>query len=146
MANPYARQGPNYADFVASIVAFNAQFVRACYEAGVPILPGTDANVPGVAPGSALHDEFAALSRAGLPNQYILESATRRTAEFLRVSEDRGTIEAGKRADLVLLDADPLADIANTRRIAAVIVGGRVLLARDIDALMENLAARRASR
>lgn len=143
-ANPYASQGEQYADFVSSIVAFNARMVRASYEAGVPILPGTDANVPGVAPGFSLHDELEALSRAGLPNRYILESATRRAAEFLQVSDDRGTVEAGKRADLLLLDADPLADVANTRRIAAVILGGRVVTAAELQTRMEALAARRA--
>jgi cytosine/adenosine deaminase-related metal-dependent hydrolase len=143
-ANPYAAQGPQYADFVASIVAFNAALVKACYEAGVPVLPGTDANVPGVAPGFSLHDELEALARAGLPNTYVLESATRRSAEFLGVSGDRGTIEVGKRADLLLLEADPMVDIANTRRIAAVILNGRVLTADELASRMEALAVRRA--
>jgi imidazolonepropionase-like amidohydrolase len=142
-ANPYTQQGSGYADFVASIVAFNAKFVKACFDAGVAILPGTDANVPGVVPGSSLHDEFETLARAGLPNRAILEGATRRAAEFLQTDGDRGTIEVGKRADLLLLDADPLADIANTRRIAAVILNGRVLTASDLETRMEALAARR---
>ncbi|MFO1018202.1 MAG: amidohydrolase family protein [Hyphomonadaceae bacterium] len=145
LANPYASQGRQYADFVASIVAFNARLVRASYEAGVPILPGTDANVPGVAPGFSLHDELEALARAGLPNRYILEAATRRSADFLGVSEDRGTVEVGKRADLLLLEADPLEDVANTRRIAAVIVNGRVLGIAELHEGMEALAARRAN-
>lgn len=144
LGNPYATLGPRYADFVASVVSFNAKFVKASYDAGVPILPGTDANVPGVAPGASLHDEFEALARAGVPNGAILESATRGAAEFLKVDADRGTVEVGKRANLVLLDADPAANIANTRRIAAVIVNGRVLTAADLAARMEALAARRA--
>ena len=144
LANPYAPQGPQYAEFVASIVAFNARMVRASYEAGVPVLPGTDANVPGVAPGFSLHDELEALAGAGLPNRYILEAATRRAAEFLGVSEDRGTVEVGKRADLLLLEADPLENVANTRRIAVVIVNGRVLAAAELHERMEALATRRA--
>lgn len=143
-ANPYTQQGPGYADFVASIVAFNVKFVKAAHDAGVVILPGTDANVPGVLPGSSLHDEFEALARAGLPNRAILEGATRRAAAFLKTDGDRGTIEIGKRADLLLLDADPMADVANTRRIAAVILNGRVLTAEDVAARMDALAARRA--
>ncbi len=144
LANPYTRQGPGYADFVTSIAAFNTKFVKACYDAGVPILPGTDANVPGLAPGFSLHDELESLSKAGLPNAYILESATRRAAEFLGVSKDRGTIEVGKRADLLLLEANPLDTITNTRRIRAVIVNGRVLTSAELDARMEALAMRRA--
>jgi imidazolonepropionase-like amidohydrolase len=72
----------------------------------------------------------------------VLESATRLPAEFLKVTSDRGTVEEGKAADMILLDADPLADIANTRAIAAVVRGGRYLPRTEIDALMEDLAAR----
>ena len=91
------------------------------------MLTGTDAPVPGVAPGFAIHDEFEALSRCGMSNGQILASTTRRAAEWLGTLADRGTAEAGKRADLVLLDANPLENIANTRRISGVIVGGHYL-------------------
>lgn len=141
-ANPYASRGPEFTVFADKVVQFNRELVVAFAKAGVPILAGTDAPLPGVAPGSSLHDELLALSLAGLENRSVLESATRLPAEFLGVSEDRGTIERGKRADLVLLGGDPLADITNTRRITGVFVSGVYLSAAELDQRMESLADR----
>ena len=76
----------------------------------------------------------------------VLESATRVPAEWLGVAEDRGTVAVGKRADLLLLDANPLEDIANSRRISAVIVNGRYLPKAELDARMEKLRLKRAVR
>jgi imidazolonepropionase-like amidohydrolase len=141
--NPYLeRNDPKLLDAVRLTVAFNTELVRAFDAAGVPVLTGTDSPVPGVAPGSSLHDEFEALSRAGLSNQRILEATTRLPAEWLGTANDRGTVEPGKRADLVLLDANPLADITNTRRIVAVMFGGRYLPRAELDRQMAELAAR----
>jgi imidazolonepropionase-like amidohydrolase len=116
--------------------------IKALAAAGVPLMPGTDSIIPGVVYGFSLHDELELLAKAGLSNQRVLESATRLPAEFLNVANDRGTVEAGKAADLLLLDADPLVDVANTRAIAAVVRGGRYLPRAEIDALMEDLATR----
>jgi imidazolonepropionase-like amidohydrolase len=140
--NPY-RKGVNEdrVRYVQNIVDFNRELVKAFVAAGIPVFTGTDAPVPGLVPGFSLHDEFAALSRAGMSNQQVLEATTRRAAEWLGTSGDRGTIETGKRADLVLLDADPLTDIGNTRRIHAVIVGGVWLDRRRLDADLAKLAA-----
>jgi len=143
--SPYANQPSEFAAHAQEVVVFNERLVRAFAEAGVPILPGTDATIPGVAAGASLHDELEALSRAGLDNQLILESATRRAAEFLGVASDRGTVEAGKRADLVLLDGDPTADITNTRRISAVFVGGRYLSAAWLSDRLDEMAQRYAA-
>jgi imidazolonepropionase-like amidohydrolase len=141
--NPYIeRHDANLVDHVRRTVTFNAALVRAFDRAGIPVLTGTDSPVPGVAPGFSLHDEFAALARAGLSNQRILENTTRLPAEWLGTANDRGTVETGKRADLVLLDANPLVDIANTRRIAAVIFNGRYLPRTELDRQMAALAAR----
>ncbi|MEO8062967.1 MAG: amidohydrolase family protein [Pseudomonadota bacterium] len=141
--NPYVeRHDPGLADYVRRVVTFNAELVRAFDAAGIPVLTGTDSPVPGVAPGFSLHDEFEALSRAGVSNRRILEATTRLPAEWLGTSGDRGTVETGKRADLVLLDANPLVDITNTRRIAAVIVNGRYLPRAELDDMMAALAAR----
>jgi imidazolonepropionase-like amidohydrolase len=133
---------PDRVAYLQKIVDFNRALVRAFAAAGVPVLTGTDSPVPGIVPGFSLHDEFVALSQAGMSNQQVLESTTRLPAEWLGVAGDRGTVEAGKRADLVLLDADPLVDIKNTRRIAAVIVGGRYLPRADLDARLRDLATR----
>ncbi len=127
------------------MVAFNDRLVRTFAADGVPILAGTDASVPGIVYGFSLHDELDALAHAGLSNRQVLESATRLPAEFLGVQLKRGTIETGKEADLLLLDADPLADVANTRRIAAVVVAGSYYSRQRLDTMMQELARRYAT-
>jgi imidazolonepropionase-like amidohydrolase len=127
------------------VIEFNQKLVAAFIAAGIAVLPGTDALVSGVVPGESLHDELEALARAGMPNQQILEAATRGAAEWLGVADDRGTLEPGKRADLLLLDADPRQDVANTRRIAALIAGDRYLSRRDLAALEQRLVERYAA-
>jgi hypothetical protein len=141
--NPYTKdRSEARIKYVQDIVDFNCALVKEFTLAGVPVLTGTDAPVPGLAPGFALHDEFEALSRCGMSNTQILEATTRQSAEWLGTLPDRGTVEAGKRADLLLLDADPLEDIANTRRISAVIVGGHYLPRAELDRRLARLAAR----
>ncbi|MEZ4564295.1 MAG: amidohydrolase family protein [Thermomicrobiales bacterium] len=125
-----------------TLTAFNARLVKALVEAGVPVLAGADAAfVPGVAPGYALHQELAALVAAGLTPWQALAAATSVPAEWLGVSDDRGTVEAGKRANLILLDADPLADIGNTRAINAVIFNGELFDRQVLDARLAALDA-----
>ena len=127
------------------VVDFNRKVVQVFLQAGVPILPGTDSLIPGVVAGFALHDELEAMTRAGMTNADVLTAATRLSAEWLGVAEDRGTVEQGKRADLILLDGDPMSEIGNTRRISAVIAGGRYLARETLDDMMEELAARYAA-
>lgn len=110
--------------------------VSAMHHAGVPILAGTDAPMPKVYPGFSLHEELALLVQSGLSPLEALRSATLAPARYLGITAETGSITVGKRADLVLLDANPLDDIRNTKRINAVIVGGRVLRRDDIDALL----------
>jgi imidazolonepropionase-like amidohydrolase len=93
-----------------------------------------------------MHDELEALTRAGMSNRQALEAATRRPCEWLNLSAECGTVEAGKRADLILLDADPLANIGNSRRISAVILGGRYLPRAMLDRRVEALVAPAAVR
>ena len=145
--NPYVeRHDPGLADYVRRVVAFNTELVRAFDAAGIPVLTGTDSPVPGVAPGFSLHDEFETMSRAGVSNLRILEATTRLPAQWLGTLPDRGTVETGKRADLVLLDANPLEAITNTRRITAVIFNGRYLPRAELDRQMAALAARNPGR
>jgi imidazolonepropionase-like amidohydrolase len=80
-----------------------------------------------VLPGLGLHRELALMVEAGLTPMEALQTATRNAAQFLGKLDSQGTIERGKIADLVLLDADPLQDIANTRQIYAVVIGGRLI-------------------
>jgi imidazolonepropionase-like amidohydrolase len=91
--------------------------------ASVPILCGTDAPNPGTAHGASVHDELALLVAAGLPPVEALAAATARPARAFGLA-DRGTIAAGRRADLVLVDGDPTTTIADTRKIVAVWRGG----------------------
>ncbi len=141
--NPYVAQAsPERIASLQKIVDFNRELVRALVAAGVPIVAGTDAPVPGIVPGFAIHDELEALVRAGMTNQQALEAATTLPCEWLGVLSDRGTVELGKQADLLLLDADPLADVGNARRISAVIVGGRYLRREMLDERMRALMKR----
>ena len=138
--NPYVAQAsPERIAHLQKMVDFNRALVRAFIEAGIPVLAGTDAPVPGLVPGFAMHDELEALVRAGMTNYQALDAATRLPSEWLGVIAERGTVEVGKRADLLLLDANPLADIGNTRKISAVILGGRYLPRTMLDERMRML-------
>jgi imidazolonepropionase-like amidohydrolase len=102
---------------------------------GVRMLAGTDIPEPYVVPGFSLHDELVLLVRAGLSPMQALQAATRNPAEALGALSERGTVEPGKIADLVLLDADPLEDIGNTSRIATVILRGQPILKASLDSM-----------
>ena len=116
------------------------------YEAGVPILVGTDAGDTYVFFGSSVHDELGELVKAGLTPGEALAAATLRSAEFLGLEADYGTVEAGKRADLILLRSNPLDDIGHSREIEAVFFGGRRLSRADLDALLNGVEAAIAER
>ena len=111
-------------------------------DASVEILAGTDANDSYVFPGSSLHDELEELVKAGLSPAQTLRAATLSNARFLELTDDYGSVVAGKKADLVLLRANPLDDINNTQSIETVIFDGRLHTRGDLDKLMEGVAAR----
>jgi hypothetical protein len=111
---------------------------------GVHLMAGTDTGLPYVFPGFSLHDELALLVDAGLTPLQALQAATRNTAQAVGLGDELGTVEVGKLADLVLLEADPLAAITNTTRIAAVVANGRLLAhleLRDLLQAAERVAA-----
>lgn len=140
-ANPYLQDtSPERIAAIGKVVEFNRRLVKAFADADIPLLSGTDTFIPGLAPGYALHEEFKALSRAGLTNEQILESATRAPAAWLGL-EDSGTVEVGKRADLLLLSANPYETIENTKAISAVIQGGNVSSRAELDKKMADLDA-----
>jgi cytosine/adenosine deaminase-related metal-dependent hydrolase len=101
--------------------------VRVLNRAGVPFLAGTDLGGPYLYPGFSLHDELELLVEAGLSPLEALRAATLNPARYLEATDSLGTVAPGKLADLVLLSANPLEDIRNTRRIAAVVLNGRYL-------------------
>jgi imidazolonepropionase-like amidohydrolase len=98
--------------------------VKKLSDAGVPIAMGTDTGPAGRFQGYFELMELDLMKKAGLTSTQILASATRDAARCMKVDRDLGTIEAGKWADFVVLDADPLADIANTRKISDVYIAG----------------------
>ena len=114
------------------------QIVQTLHAAGVRILAGTDAPMPLVYPGFALHKELELLVEAGLSPADALRAATIWPAEFLGLSDSSGSITVGKRADLLLLDDNPLSRISHTQRIRAVVLDGRLLQRADLDALLDT--------
>jgi imidazolonepropionase-like amidohydrolase len=106
----------------------------------VGLLAGTDAGTAFCYPGFSLHDELGRLVQAGLSPLDALRTATLAPAEFLGKRDSMGAIAVGQDADLVLLRSNPLADIAATREIDAVLLRGRVLDRRDLDALLATVA------
>ncbi len=115
----------------------NLELVGKMRRAGVEFLAGTDTPNPYCFPGFSLHDELQLLVKAGLAPMEALQAATRNPAKFTGQIASLGTVEKGKIADLVLLDANPLADITNTQQINAVVLGGKLL---DKASLQEMLA------
>jgi imidazolonepropionase-like amidohydrolase len=100
-------------------------------------LPGTDVAVALMYPGFSLQDELGYfVDMIGMTPLQALQSATRFAAEFSGMEDSLGTIQVGKVADLVLLDADPLVDIRHVGRIHAVIVGGRLFDRSRLDELL----------
>ena len=116
----------------------HAGMVRRLHQAGVPLLAGSDA-APAyglTVPGYTLHDELEALQHAGVPAAAVLRAATLEPARALGATDSLGTVAVGRLADLVLLDADPLADVANTTRIHAVVANGRLFDRAALDRLL----------
>jgi len=93
-------------------------------------------------PGFSLHDELGLLVQAGLTPMEALQAATLNPARFMGRENELGTVEKGKLADLVLLDANPLDNIANTRKIAAVVYDGRLFSKSSLDEMLARAEAR----
>jgi imidazolonepropionase-like amidohydrolase len=115
---------------------------REMIDAGMWVLVGTDVAVIDIYPGFSLHDELALfVEELGLTPAEAIERATRQPAEFLGMADAVGTVAPGKLADLVLLDADPTADIANTTRIAGVFLRGEYYDRDALDGILEDVLA-----
>lgn len=142
-ANNYNKKAtPQSTARLERMIAFNKRLVQSLKEADVPIVAGTDAGSSGIVWGFSLHDELELLVDAGLTPEEALTSATRLPATWLGIDSVTGTVETGKFADLVLLDANPLDDIKNTRKIAGVFVNGRWLDKAKINAMLADLSKR----
>ncbi|HJZ69858.1 MAG TPA: amidohydrolase family protein [Blastocatellia bacterium] len=143
-ADPFGLKSRSADDNSAAKRVFqkSLEMVGAMRRAGVQIIAGTDTPNPFVFPGFSLHDELGLLVKAGLTPMEALQAATRNAAVYLGKFDAVGTIEKGKLSDLVLLDADPLADIANTKKINAVVVGGKLISRAGLDEMLSKVEER----
>jgi Amidohydrolase family len=117
------------------------EITGAAHKAGVKVMLGTDSGDSYVFPGFAVHDELQELVTAGLTPAEALKTATWNGAEFLGRTAEFGSLEKGKLADLVLLDANPLIDVRNTRKITAVVLNGQYLDRSALDRLLSTAEA-----
>jgi hypothetical protein len=138
--NRYDRKyPPEMAEHMTWRLSLLETLTGALRRAGVPMMAGTDAPIPGVVPGFSLHDELKLLVGAGLSPFEALRTATANPAEFLSRPGEFGTVSVGVRADLLLLEADPLTDVSNAARRAGVMVRGRWLAAAELQAMLDGL-------
>jgi imidazolonepropionase-like amidohydrolase len=129
-------------EVIQQMMTGSNQFLAEARSAGVKMMAGTDVPTTGTFFGFSLHDELALLvGTYGMTPMEALRSATAIPAVFMGMDAEVGTIEAGKWADLVLLDADPLADVRNTRRIDTVIADGRVYDSATRERLLSEIEA-----
>jgi hypothetical protein len=129
---------PPSAERRARYIAVRNRLVRAIVDSGGSVMAGSDAPGGLMGYGWTLHRELEMLVAAGLTPWQALAAATVVPARFLGAESQFGSIAVGRRADLVVLDADPLGDIRNSTRIAAVMIGGRVLERAELDASIER--------
>lgn len=122
-----------------NIIKNRVTILRALHKGGVRILMGTDAPQQFSVPGFSLHRELLRMREAGMSNYEILKSGTVNVGEYFKATDSFGTIEPGKRADLVLLTANPLDDIANVSKIDGVMVRGRWLSRAELDAGLKKI-------
>jgi len=123
------------------VIEARQQVLAALHRGGARILMGTDAPQQFSVPGFSLHREFPRMRAAGMTPYDVLASGTRNVGEYFQRNDAFGTIAVGRRADLLLLDADPLADVANLQRIAGVMARGRWVPADEIRTRLEAIAA-----
>jgi imidazolonepropionase-like amidohydrolase len=130
-------------DFVLAQKAFPTflKIVGLMHRAGVKFLAGSDPPAPYCLPGFSIHDELSLFVDAGLSPADALRTATINPAKFLGTLGDTGTVEVGKTADLVLLDANPLEDISNTRKISGVVLRGDYLPRRILEQMLAKVAS-----
>lgn len=126
-------------------VALRDRILRALHRGGARLLLGADSPQVYSVPGFSLAHEMRAMVEAGLPAYAVLEAATRNPAAFFGQEAEFGTVEVGKRADLILVEGNPLEDIRNVHRQAGVMVRGRWLPKQEIDRRLEEIAQKWAS-
>jgi len=141
-AKSNAQAQPTYdVERARRFIALRGRIIKALHGAGVGIVLGSDAPQVMNVPGFSVHRELAVLVAAGLTPYQALETGTRNVAAYFGTLDRSGTVAAGKVADLVLLDANPLTDIANTTRIAGVMTRGKWMPRAALDSMLNGIAA-----
>ncbi|MEM0909365.1 MAG: amidohydrolase family protein [Pseudomonadota bacterium] len=112
-------------------------FLKSLYDANAPLLIGTDTPNPFVVPGFSIHDEIADFIEAGIPIKEVLKIATRGAAEFLKADGDFGRIAEGLRANIILVEGNPLEDVAVLRTPTWVISNGRSYNREQLDEMLD---------
>ena len=130
---------------LTELFSLQSTLVKMFKQAGVAMVAGSDFGGGWCVPGASLHQEFELLSEAGLSPLEILQMTTLNGAKFLRREASMGTVEEGKNADLVLLDADPLADVRNLKKIHAVVRAGTPCSKDMLDSLKKRTEERHAA-
>ncbi|MBC7898025.1 MAG: amidohydrolase family protein [Cytophagaceae bacterium] len=140
---PMPADVPPRAD-VTGLALFNrgVSLIGIMHRAGIAVMPGTDAPLRNSPPGFGLHAELEWFVRGGMTPAEALRSATLEPARYFNAVDSSGTIAAGKVADLVLLEANPLRDIRRTRRVYAVVANGRLMTAVERSAILRSMLRR----
>ena len=125
---------------------FQKPFTKVFHDKGGQLMTGTDALLPRLVPGFALHQELQELVQVGLTPYEALRTSTTVPYEYLGEARDAGTIEVGKRTDLLLIDANPLEDISAASKIAGVMMRGRWIGREEIDSRMRKISEKPASK
>lgn len=128
------------ADKRLTTLALRRRILKALQTAGCPIALGTDSPQIYSVPGFSIHREMSSMAAAGLSPQQILSEGTRQVARYFGAEQEFGSVATGQRADLLLLNANPLSDLANVARRAGVMVNGRWLPETEIRARLERIA------
>src|SRR5690606_15386179 len=128
-------------DAAKALVELRRELTRALHAAGAPIALGSDAPQFFNVPGFSIHHELEMMVATGLGPYEVLATGTREPARYFGTPGEFGTVEAGRRADLILLEANPLEDVANVQRRVGVMVRGKWLREEEIQARLEQIAA-----
>ena len=136
-----AKLAPDQRRVLADLFESQLRLARLFDAAGVKMMTGTDFGGGWIVPGFSLHREFDLLARAGVSPLRVLQMTTLGPARFLGREATMGTVAAGRNADLVLLDGDPTASVANLHRVAGVVRAGRYLDRAELDAMEARAAA-----
>jgi len=132
------------ADLRKEILSLDLKQLKALVDADVPVMTGSDSSAVGVVWGFSIHDELELFVKAGLTPYQALSASTRIPSEVMGKPQEWGTIEEGKRADMMLLNANPLEKISNTREIAGVMARGKWMSHETLQGMLDELAGKYA--